>query len=211
METSCQLETHTREPASTEAAAAPGAALVCPLAALAAVTVAWAVLFMVIPPGRQDFPLNDDWAFAKGAFAFAEGEGIHYQRWASMPQLGQWLWAWPLVEIFGESHAALRFSTVVLSLLSVLAFFDLLGQAGLSPARAAFVAACFGLNPLYFLLSGTFLTDVPSLAFCQVSTAAAPRRTNIISRMVFSPSATIVSKDTTKSAPTIRGASAAAT
>ena len=119
----------------------------------------------------QDFPLNDDWAFARGAFGLAHGEGIHYSRWSSMPQLGQWLCARPFIEIFGESHAALRLSTIVLSLLGVLAFFDLLRQAGLAPPRAAFVSACLALNPLFFELSGTFLTDVPALAFSLVALA----------------------------------------
>jgi hypothetical protein len=131
----------------------------------------WVLLFVVIPPGEQDFPLNDDWAFARGVFTFARGDGFNYSHWASMPQLGQWLWAWPFIQIFGASHAALRFSTVVLSLLGVMAFFDLLRQAGMSLGRAAFVAACFALNPLYFELSGTFLTDVPALAFSLVALA----------------------------------------
>jgi hypothetical protein len=47
--------------------------------------VAWAVLCAAFPPIDQDFPLNDDWAFARGAFAFMEGKGIHYHNWASMP------------------------------------------------------------------------------------------------------------------------------
>jgi hypothetical protein len=145
--------------------------LALPLAALAGVIALWALLFVVIPPWQQEFPLNDDWVFARGAFAFARGEGIHYWHWASMPQLGQWLWAWPFIQVFGESHVALRLSTIILSLLGVVAFFDLLRQAGLSPGRATLVAACLALNPLYFELSGTFLTDVPTLAFSLVALA----------------------------------------
>jgi hypothetical protein len=145
--------------------------LAVPLAALASLVAAWALLFIVIPTDAQDFPLNDDWAFARGAVAFARGEGVHYLRWASMPQLGQWLWAWPFLELLGESHTTLRFTTVVLSLLGVAAFFDLLRQAGLAPGRAAFVAACLAFNPLYFELSGTFLTDVPTLAFSLIALA----------------------------------------
>jgi 4-amino-4-deoxy-L-arabinose transferase-like glycosyltransferase len=128
--------------------------------------ILWAVLFAVVPPGHQDFPLNDDWAYAKGAFAFARGEGVHYQGWASMPLLGQWLWALPFVRLLGESHVALRLSTIVLGGLGVAAFFDLLRQeAGLPPRRAAFTAAALALNPLFFLLAGTFMTDVAALAF----------------------------------------------
>jgi len=142
-----------------------------PLALLTGVIGLWAILFIAIPPWAQDFPLNDDWAFARGAFGFARGDGIHYQHWSSMPQLGQWLWAWPFIQVLGEHHTALRFATVVLSLLGILAFFDLLRQAGLAPARAAFASACLAFNPLYFELSGTFLTDVPTLAFSLIALA----------------------------------------
>jgi hypothetical protein len=63
------------------------------LALLASVAALWGILFIAIPPWDQEFPLNDDWAFARGAFDFARGDGFHYLQWASMPQLGQWLWA----------------------------------------------------------------------------------------------------------------------
>jgi hypothetical protein len=137
----------------------------------AALAACWAILFLALPPAAQEFPLNDDWAFGRGALLFAQGEGPHYFKWASMPLLGQWLWAWPFVEVLGPSHVALRVSTIVLSFLGVLAFFDLLRQSGVSSVRASFVAACFAFNPIYFELSGTFLTDVPALAFSLVALA----------------------------------------
>ena len=55
----------------------------------------WAVIFWTIPAARQNFPLNDDAAYSAGLFALIRGEGIHYYRWAVMPQLGQWMWAAP--------------------------------------------------------------------------------------------------------------------
>jgi hypothetical protein len=156
-------------------------AFLIPVGLVAGFVVLWGILFLAIPPGQQDFPLNDDWAFARGAFDFARGDGIHYSRWSSMPQLGQWLWSWPFIQVFGESHAALRFSTIVLALLGILAFFDLLRQAGLAPGRAAFVAACLALNPLFFELSGTFLTDVPALAFSLIALALYGRALSLAS------------------------------
>jgi hypothetical protein len=127
--------------------------------------LAWAVLCLAFPPIDQDFPLNDDWAFARGAFAFYRGEGIHYRDWASMPQLGQWLWAWPFVLLLGASHFALRVSTIVLSWMGLAAFADLLRQEGWAERPAAFAAAVLALDPLFFLLQGSFMTDVPALSF----------------------------------------------
>ena len=38
---------------------------------LGASALLWGLLFTVLPPSQQSFPLNDDWAFARGAFQFA--------------------------------------------------------------------------------------------------------------------------------------------
>lgn len=130
--------------------------------------LAWGILFLSVPPGRQDFPLDDDWAFARGSFDFASGRGIHYFGWASMPQLGQWLWAWPFVKLLGEHHVGLRISTILLSWLGVAAFADLLGRAGFRPWAAALTSCTLAFNPLFFLLQGTFMTDVPAVSFSLV-------------------------------------------
>jgi hypothetical protein len=140
--------------------------------ALAGPAALWAVLFAALPPSCQDFPLNDDWAYSKGAFAFATGEGIHYYRQGSMPLLGQWLWAYPFVKLLGESHAALRLSTILLGCLGLAAFYDLLRRdASLAPPQAAFGAATLAVNPLYFLLCGTFMSDVPAFALSLMALA----------------------------------------
>src|SRR5262249_51902075 len=124
------------------------------------------------PPLAQNFPLGDDWAFNLGAFLFAEGQGIHYSQWASMPQLGQWLWACPLIWIYGKSFLALRLSTILLSMLGLAAFYDLLRQDGrLSQRQAALATAILAVNPLFLLLQGTFMTDVPSLSFALIALA----------------------------------------
>src|SRR5207248_358482 len=132
----------------------------------------WIVIFADLPPHRQEFPLNDDWAYSRGVFGLARGEGIHYWGQPSMPQLGQWLWALPFVWLLGESHVGLRLSTLLLSGLGVLAFYELLrGEAGLPRPRAAFTAAALAVNPLWFVLSGTFMTDVPALALSLIALA----------------------------------------
>src|ERR1700732_2964926 len=104
----------------------PTPSVVAPVALALLVSIAsWAILFFVLPPESQNFPLGDDWAFCRGAMEFARGHGIHYSQWASMPQLGQWLWACPFLWLMGESFVALRLSTIVLSLLGLAAFYDL--------------------------------------------------------------------------------------
>jgi hypothetical protein len=134
--------------------------------------VAWAVLFAVIPPKCQEFPLADDWAFGRGAIDFAHYRGIHYLNWASMPLLGQWMWAAPFVWAFGDALFGLRVSTILLSWAGVSAFYDLLeDECRRWPAVRCFIAATLAFHPLFFLLEGTFMTDVPALALALVSLA----------------------------------------
>ncbi|HEV2693797.1 MAG TPA: glycosyltransferase family 39 protein [Verrucomicrobiae bacterium] len=127
--------------------------------------LAWLVIFIAIPAGRQNFPLGDDWAFAHGAIWFAHGRGIHYSDWASMPQLGQWLWSCPFLSLTSLSHVALRVSVIVLSWLGLAAFYDLMRQGGISARLAALAACVLALDPVFFVSQGTYMTDVPALSF----------------------------------------------
>jgi 4-amino-4-deoxy-L-arabinose transferase-like glycosyltransferase len=113
----------------------------------------------------------DDWAYARGALLFAHGAGIHYFNWPSMPQLGQWLWACPFVWLLGDSFFALRVSTITLSWLGLWAFYDLLRQEEVPADRAALATGALAFNPLFFLLQGTFMTDVPALSLALVALA----------------------------------------
>jgi hypothetical protein len=141
-------------------------------AVLLASMVAWAVVFSSWPINLEDFPLFDDWSFARGASMFARGEGIHYGHWAAMPQLGQWLWAFPFIRTLGDTTPVLRISSIILSWLVLAGFYDLLTYKNqCRPAVAAFATGVLAFNPLFFMLSGTFMTDVPTLSFCLISLA----------------------------------------
>jgi Dolichyl-phosphate-mannose-protein mannosyltransferase len=149
------------------------------LIAVGAIIASWGLIFGAIPANKQGFPLNDDWAYSKGAFAFARGDGIHYYRQPSMPLLGQWLLAYPVIRIAGESHAALRLLTITLSVFGVWAFYDLMRrEAGASGQQAGFAAASLAFNPIFFVMSGTFMSDVPALSLSLVALAFYTRALN---------------------------------
>jgi hypothetical protein len=133
--------------------------------------LAWGVILVAVPPWEQNFPLIDDWAYARGAFAFAAGQGIDYCRWAAMPELGQWLWAWPFIQLFGPTHFVLRIATIILSWLGLAAFYDLLRQGSCNASVAALVTGTLAACPLFFVLQGTFMTDVPALSFSLLALA----------------------------------------
>ncbi|HEY7426861.1 MAG TPA: glycosyltransferase family 39 protein, partial [Gemmataceae bacterium] len=148
-------------------------ALLLPLAFVLTVAVSpWILIGTSIPYRAQDFPLIDDWAFTRGAYTFFHDHQLDYQHWASMPLLGQWLWSMPFLAVLGDSHLTMKVSTMVLSWLGLWAFYALLRrQAGVTPPLAAFATACLAWNPYFFLLSGTFMTDVPALSFSLLALA----------------------------------------
>jgi 4-amino-4-deoxy-L-arabinose transferase-like glycosyltransferase len=138
---------------------------------LTTVAAAWAVVFGV-GLSRQDFPLSDDFSFGRLAFRFAHGEGVRYDGWPSMPLLGQWVWATPFIRVLGDSFVALRLASVVLAGLGLVATFDLVrSEPGVSVRAAAFAAAAIAFNPYVFVLSGTFLSDLPALSFSLIALA----------------------------------------
>ena len=141
------------------------------LAPIVASAMAWIVIFFTVLPGDQDFPLNDDWAYALGALQFSQGSGIDYFNWSSTPLLGMWIWATPFIRILGPSNVALRISVIVLSWVGLMAFRDLLRQGGAGPWMATFGTLVFAFNPLFFMMSGTFMTDVPTLAMSLLALA----------------------------------------
>jgi hypothetical protein len=153
---------------------------IAPAAVIAISAAAWAFLFRVIPPDRQNFPLADDWAYARGFLMFARGQGLHYLNWAPMPQLTQWLWALPFYWLGPPALplVSLRISTIVISWLGLWGFYELLRQGGLSSARAAFGTALLALNPLFLLIQGSFMTDIPSLSLCLLALAFYGRAIN---------------------------------
>src|SRR5438270_13165983 len=107
---------------------------------IAGLLLPWLAIFVALPPALQNFPINDDWAFAKAFRGLLEGPGLSYQGWASMPLLGQFAWAWPWTLALGLSHVTLRISTIVLSWLGLWAFCDLLYQQGMSRRIAVLTA-----------------------------------------------------------------------
>jgi len=138
---------------------------------IVASALAWTVITLTVPIDQQDIPLNDDWAYSRGAIYFAHGEGIHYGKWAAMPLLGQWLWALPFVRAFGGNHVVLRTSVIVLSWFGLWGLFDLLRQGGIRASLAALATMTLALCPLFFLLQGTFMSDVPALSFSLLALA----------------------------------------
>lgn len=140
------------------------------LAPLALVLLAYAALLLSADP-RGGFPLNDDWSYAATARRLAEGGGFRPGSWTSFPLFTQALWGAAFVRLFGFSFEILRLSTVALGAAALLSAWWLARHLGASGWSAAVLAACLAVNPIFFSLSLTFMSDVPFLAACLVALA----------------------------------------
>src|SRR5215468_3589900 len=123
----------------------------------------WGVAIAVIDP-RGDFPLNDDWAYAIAVQRLVSEGVFHPPAWVDATLLTQALWGALIAALAGFSHTALRASTLLLGGAAVIGTYLLARQLRVARAVALFAALVLAANPLFVVLSHTFMTDVPMLA-----------------------------------------------
>jgi hypothetical protein len=111
-----------------------------------------------------NYPLNDDWLYARTARGLAATGTIAVDEMAAAPGVGQALLAAPFLRLVGFSHTLLRLLTLLLGAFGLWCVDGLLRFAG-SPRGARLAAMLvLALNPFYFYLSATFMTEIPALA-----------------------------------------------
>jgi Dolichyl-phosphate-mannose-protein mannosyltransferase len=129
-------------------------------AGIVLVVFGWLLLVLVANP-TGEFPLNDDWSFSKAVENLVLHGRLAFTDWTSMTLVAQVLWGALFSLPFGFSFLALRVSTVVLGAVGLAAAYALLREFGVGRSLSLLGAAVIGLNPLYFSLSLSFMTDVP--------------------------------------------------
>ena len=127
---------------------------------IASLGFAWIVMTIVVNP-IGNFPLNDDWAYAESVKHLLETGNFQLPGWAVANLLPQVLWGALFCLPWGFSFTALRFSTLTLGLLGVIVTYGLFKEVSLNRKIAVLGASILLVNPLYFGLANTFMTDVP--------------------------------------------------
>jgi 4-amino-4-deoxy-L-arabinose transferase-like glycosyltransferase len=128
-----------------------------------AITVLWlGCVFVSNPAGA--FPLNDDWAYALSVKHLLETGEFHPIDWTQALHLSHAAWGYLFVWLGGWSDELLRASTLVLSLVGVLAMYQLSRLLRASRVLAVVAALMLAFNPIYYSLSFTYMTDVPFAA-----------------------------------------------
>ncbi len=112
---------------------------------------------------RGEFPLNDDWAYARSVWVWVNEGDFFMEDWPAMTLIMQVLWGGLFCEIFGLSFETLRCSTLVSAYVACGAMY-FLAKRFATPLVAMLAGLSIWLNPLVFSLSFTFMTDVHFLA-----------------------------------------------
>src|SRR5262245_5593521 len=136
--------------------------------AIALLVTAWVGLVVLVDP-RGDFPLNDDWAYGWSVQQFLETGEFQLSDWTAINLLSQVLWGSLFCLPFGFSFTALRLSTLTLGLIGVVTMYGVLRETRSSPGVSLVGALAVALNPIYFGLANSFMSDVPSFSFTLVS------------------------------------------
>jgi len=114
-----------------------------------------------------DFPLNDDWVYGVSVKALVENGQVYFlTEWACKTLVAHVLWGALFCLPFGFSYTALHISQLAAGILGVLGVYWLCLELGASRRTSLICALTLLVNPLYFQLSNSFMTDVAFVAFC---------------------------------------------
>lgn len=115
-------------------------------------------LFLINITG--EFALIDDWAYAKSVRDFSEyGVFKIYDRIA-ITFISNLLWGSLFTKLFGFSFFVLRISTVGAGAILIYTFYLWLGLLTENQKLRIFCTAVLAFNPLFYVLSTTFMTDI---------------------------------------------------
>jgi 4-amino-4-deoxy-L-arabinose transferase-like glycosyltransferase len=120
-------------------------------------------IFLFSTPLRN-YPLIDDFLYFEAVKNFLEKGAIEIPRSAAPTFILQLFYGSLFVQLFGLSHQTLMFSTVVISGFGVAAAYYLFRRF-FSSKLSFFCSLLILVNPVYFYLSHTFMTDIPSFVF----------------------------------------------
>jgi hypothetical protein len=137
------------------------------LIGLTGTLVATTLLVSVYAPA--DVPFIDDWTYAWSVQHYLQTGTLRMLEWSAHYPLAQILWGGLFSQLLGFSFVVLRLSTLVLAWAGLVAFFLTLRELGIRPYLAGLGTLVVWCNPLFFVLSHSFMTDVPFISAMNVA------------------------------------------
>lgn len=120
-------------------------------------------LALVWPVG--DFPLLDDWVYARSAVVSAEAGRFAFTGYESAWSLPQIIIGTGLTKLIGPSHRAFRGLGVISLIIVVLVLNAYMRKGPIAANLRPLLCGLLLFNPVVYLLSMTFMSDLPFLVF----------------------------------------------
>lgn len=127
------------------------------------------VALLVRPWG--DYPLNDDWNFARVVKGFLETGRVVIDTGVAPALVGQTVLAAAFAKIFGFSHLSLRILTMLMALATLAALHSLMYGAKVGPRARTAALVVVAINPLFVNLSFSFMSECYGYAVAIIATA----------------------------------------
>jgi hypothetical protein len=126
------------------------------------ITVFFFIIELIINP-IGNFPLNDDWAYAKSVEVMYLKNDFQLGFWPAMSLFAHVVWGFLFVKLFGFSFTVLRFSVLCLAFISLIYTHKLAYKITLNKNTALIITLLLLVNPFFVNLSNTYMTDVSFL------------------------------------------------
>src|SRR5215471_7273761 len=120
--------------------------------------VVFAVCLTAIRP-LGNYPLNDDWQYARASKMFADSGKIRIDTPIAPALVGQMLLAYPVIRLFGMNHAFLRALTWIMAAVCLFCVNRLLALGAVAPVQRLLSLLVLLLNPLFLYFANTFMTE----------------------------------------------------
>jgi hypothetical protein len=114
-------------------------------------------------------PLHDDWTYAWSVEHLLKTGKLQVLDWSIHYPFAQILWGALFCLPFGFSFSALRVSTVVLAWLGALALYGTLRELGRARSESLIATLILIASPVFFVLSFSFMTDVPFVSVSNIA------------------------------------------
>lgn len=117
------------------------------------------VVTAVLTSPWGDYPVNDDWQYARAAQLFAANGHVIIDTEVAPSLIGALFLAWPFIKVFGFSHVLLRALTTCLAAVALYALDELMRLGDVAKHLRARVLVLVAINPLFVNLAFSFMTE----------------------------------------------------
>jgi 4-amino-4-deoxy-L-arabinose transferase-like glycosyltransferase len=124
--------------------------------------IVFALPILILRP-FQNFPFPDDWGYAWAVEWLLKHGELRVLELSTSINPAQTLWGWLFCLPFGFSFSALRASTWVASVLCLCGLYLTLREFHVPRRDSLIGVAALAAYPIFFILSFTYMTDVPFL------------------------------------------------